>query len=71
MNKNVKHFAHDKLIEQYDTKKCHKHDDCGKNLFVLNIFIVWIVMFHLNGRNEKVSLSQHDEVESDGDNCQE
>lgn len=71
MNKDVKHFAHDKLIEQNDTKKCQKNNDCRKYLFVFNILIVWIVVFHLNGRHKKVSFGQHDEVKSNGDNCQE
>lgn len=70
MNKDMKNFAHDKLIEQDHTEKCHKHNDRCKYLFVFNILVMRIVMFHLNGGHEKVSLGQHDEVESDGDNCQ-
>lgn len=52
VNKNMQDFAHDKLVEQYNSKQGDKDNDSSKHLIWLCGWIVGIFMLKFNSFNE-------------------
>lgn len=71
MNKDMKNFTHDELVEKDNAEQGDEHDNSGKIVNALGFWIIWFVLFEFQCTNKEIGFGKHDEKEDNSDSSKE